>query len=126
MPPFAHRDNPIDATPIADTDAFGRATAAVLACETVDLAIVSAVPVTPSLNNLEPDPWGGHGENIWLEDSHPRQLIRLLGASNKPAVVVIDSGRLYDPMAFMIERAGIPVFRKIDRAARALAALCSA
>jgi acyl-CoA synthetase (NDP forming) len=126
LPPFAHRDNPIDTTPIADTDAYGRATAAVLACETVDLAIISAIPVTPSLNNLEPDPWGGHRENIWLEDSQPRQLIRLLSASNKPAVVVIDSGRLYDPMAFMIERAGIPVFRKIDRAARALAAFCTA
>ena len=36
----------------------------------------------------------------------------------------VDSGRIYDPVCFMFERAGLPVFRKIDRAARALAAFC--
>ncbi len=40
--------------------------------------------------------------------------------------VVVDSGVIYDPMCRMIEEAGIPVFRKIDRAARALDAFCRA
>jgi hypothetical protein len=35
-------------------------------------------------------------------------------------VVTIDSGRLYDPGVLMLERAGVPVYRKIDRASRAL------
>ena len=39
-------------------------------------------------------------------------------------MVVVDSGEIYDPMCRIIEKAGIPVFRKIDRAARALAAFC--
>jgi acyl-CoA synthetase (NDP forming) len=38
---------------------------------------------------------------------------------------VIDSGPLYDPMALMLEQGGVPVFRKIDRAVRALAAFCA-
>ena len=50
--------------------------------------------------------------------------IEILAASPKPAVVVIDAGELYDPLCRQIEAAGVPVFRKIDRAARALAAFC--
>ena len=52
-------------------------------------------------------------------------MIEIIQGSAKPAVVVVDSGEIYDPMCRMMEEAGIPVFRKIDRAARALAAFCS-
>jgi len=38
----------------------------------------------------------------------------------KPWVVVIDSGHLYDPMARVLEDAGIPTFRAADRAVRLL------
>ena len=54
----------------------------------------------------------------------PRSLVRILAANAKPAVVVVDSGRMYDPLCRRLEEAGVPVFRKIDRAARALAAFC--
>jgi acyl-CoA synthetase (NDP forming) len=125
LPSFAHRDNPIDCTPMTGTEAFARSAAAILDCAAVDVAIISSVPVTPALDNLAPDPWGGHPENLHAADSQPRRLIEIMTATPKPAVVVIDSGRIYDPMAVMMERAGIPIFRKIDRAARALGTFCA-
>jgi hypothetical protein len=39
-------------------------------------------------------------------------------------VVNVDSGRLYDDFVAVLQRGGIPVYRKIDRASRALSALC--
>jgi acyl-CoA synthetase (NDP forming) len=109
---------------MTDSAAYAQSVAAILACRQVDVAIVSSVPVTPALDNLEPDPQRRHRENLYAAESQPRLLVDALATSAKPAVVVIDSGRLYDPMAVMVERAGIPVFRKIDRAARALATFC--
>lgn len=121
LPVYAHRDNPVDATPIADTAAYARAVEAIMGSDGIDCAIVSSVPVAPALDNLVADPDGTHGEDITGPDSQPQSFIRILAGVDKPAVVVIDSGALYDPMANMIEAAGIPVFRKIDRASRSLA-----
>ncbi len=125
LPSYAHRDNPIDATPIADTEGWARAAAAVLDCPGVDCAILSAVPVTPALDNLPRDPQGRHGEDLDSPGSQPRRMLDLWRRDRKPWVAVIDSGPLYDPMAVMLEKNGVPVFRKIDRAVRALAAFCA-
>ncbi len=122
LPPFAHRDNPVDATPMSPTAAYARASGAILACDDVDAAILSAVPVTPALETLAAVADGTHREDLHAEGSLGRQWAGIAGASSKPVVAVIDSGRLYDPLCRMLEEAGIPVFRKIDRAARALAA----
>jgi acyl-CoA synthetase (NDP forming) len=124
LPGFAHRTNPIDCTPMTATEAFCESCRAILECPEVDVAILSSVPVTPALDNLPADPGGGHPENLESPDSQPSRMVAILMGSAKPAVVVVDSGRIYDPMCRMIETAGIPVFRKIDRAARALAAFC--
>jgi len=121
LPAYAHRDNPVDATPMADTAAYARSVAAIVESDRIDCAIISSVPVTPALDNLPADADGAHGEDIEGPDSQPRTYIRILADSDKPVVVVVDSGPLYDPMATLIESAGIPVFRKIDRAAQALA-----
>ncbi len=120
LPGFAHRDNPVDATPMAGTAAYAAAVEAIVASDGVDAAIVSAVPVTPALDNLPAEP-GRHGEDLAGEASQASEFVRILRAADKPAVVVVDSGPLYDPLARAVESAGIPVFRKIDRAARALA-----
>jgi acyl-CoA synthetase (NDP forming) len=90
----------------------------------VDAAILSSVPVTPALDNLPVDPAGGHGEDLDGAGSQATLLAGLLANQAKPAVVVVDSGELYDPLCRRLEEAGVPVFRKIDRAARALAAYC--
>lgn len=124
LPAFAHRSNPIDCTPMTGTAAFTASCRAILACPDVDVAILSSVPVTPALDNLPADPAGVHREDILGPDSQPSLMVDIINGSPKPAVVVVDSGEIYDPMCRIIEKAGIPVFRKIDRAARALAAFC--
>ncbi len=124
LPDFAHRSNPIDCTPMTGTEAFCASCEAILACPAVDVAILSSVPVTPTLDNLPADPEGKHRENLMGAGSQPRLMVDIIAGSAKPAVVVVDSGRIYDPMCRLIEREGIPVFRKIVRAAQALAAYC--
>ena len=126
LPSFAHRANPIDCTPMTATKAFCDSCQAIMDCDAVDLGILAAVPVTPALNNLPADPEGKHPEDMAAAGSQPSRMIEICRGSTKPAVAVVDSGRIYDPMCRMIEKAGIPVFRKIDRAARALAAYCGA
>jgi len=124
LPSFAHRSNPIDCTPMTGTKAFAASCRAILECPEVDVAILSSVPVTPTLDNLEADPGGSHREDILGPESQPSLMVDIINGSPKPAVVVVDSGKIYDPMCRIIEKAGIPVFRKIDRAARALEAFC--
>ncbi|MHB8080536.1 MAG: acetate--CoA ligase family protein [Candidatus Krumholzibacteriia bacterium] len=124
LPSYAHRDNPIDATPIAGTDGWARAAGAVLACPEVDCAILSAVPVTPALDNLPRDPQGRHAEDLDAPGSQAGRMLELWRRDRKPWVAVVDAGPLYDPLASRLERGGVPVFRKIDRAVRALAAFC--
>jgi len=122
LPPFAHRSNPIDCTPMTGTAAYCDSCQAILDSAAVDVAILSAVPVTPALDNLPADADAGHRENLAGPDSQASRMIATIAGSAKPAVVVVDSGEIYDPMCVMMEAAGVPVFRKIDRAARALAA----
>jgi acyl-CoA synthetase (NDP forming) len=125
LPAIAHADNPVDATPMATTPQFIEAAAALLDDPAVDALLVSPVPVTPALDNLAPDLAGTHSENIYAPGSLPQELLRLLGKSPKPAVVNVDSGRLYDDFVTVLQRGGVPVFRKIDRASRALSALAT-
>ncbi len=124
LPEIAHRDNPVDATPMAGTEAYAAATAAILACPGVEAVILSAVPVTGALETLERSEGGAHREDITRPGALGNRWLSLLAGAAKPAVVVIDAGRLYDPLCRQIEAAGVPVFRKIDRAARALSAYC--
>lgn len=124
LPPFAHRLNPVDATPMADSQAFADCCAAILACPDVDAALLSAVPVTGAMDTLPRDPAGSHPEDIAGPGSLPSLMLRAIAASAKPVVVVVDSGDLYQPLRRRFEEAGVPVFRKVDRAARALAAFC--
>ncbi|HET7292444.1 MAG TPA: acetate--CoA ligase family protein [Vicinamibacteria bacterium] len=125
LPAIAHADNPVDATPMATTRQFVAAVAALLEDPGVDALLVSPIPATPALDNLPPDIVGTHSENIYAAGSLPQELLRLHRESGKPMVVSVDSGRLYDDFVTVLQRGGIPVYRKIDRASRALSALCT-
>ncbi|HQR68622.1 MAG TPA: CoA-binding protein, partial [Thermoanaerobaculia bacterium] len=124
LPGIAHADNPVDATPMADTPQFVEAAEALLDDPGVDALVVSPVPVTPALDNLAPDLAGTHSENIHAPGSLPQELLRAFRRTKKPVVVNVDSGRLYDDFVAVLQRGGVPVFRKIDRASRALSAFC--
>lgn len=123
LPSIAYCGNPVDCTPMTHTAEYVEAARMLMADDAVDAVIISAVPASPALNVLAPDSGGVHKENIFGMDSLPSEIVKLFVESDKPLVVTIDSGRIYDPGVLMLERAGVPVYRKIDRAGRALSAL---
>ncbi|GMV38668.1 MAG: hypothetical protein AMXMBFR64_03840 [Myxococcales bacterium] len=125
LPPMAHADNPIDATPMATTEQFVGALEALVADPGVDVVVVSAVPVTPALDVLPRDPLGRHGEDVEAAGSLPNRIAGVVASTRKPVVAAIDSGALYDPCVTVLQRAGIPTWRRIDRAMRALGAWCA-
>lgn len=126
LPGIAHADNPVDATPMATTRQFVAAAKAMVEDDGVDALLVSPIPVTPALDNLSPDLAGGtHHENIHSPGSLPSELLALFRTTGKPIAVSVDSGRLYDDFVQVLQRGGIPVWRKIDRASRALSALAT-
>jgi acyl-CoA synthetase (NDP forming) len=110
--------NPVDITPQTNSVNFGKCLEAFVEDENIDCILASIVAPTPFMETL---PAGdGHSEDIMHEDSFPNVTIRNFKSTKKPMVVSVDSGSLYDPAVDMMENAGIPVFRKVDRAMKAL------
>jgi len=112
--------NPLDTTPITPTDLYAGCVEALLEDPGVDGLVVSSVAATPYLENLARGE--GHREDIARESSLPSRLIRIFRESGKPMVFSVDSGALYEECVQMMKRSGLPCFRKVDRATRALAA----
>jgi acyl-CoA synthetase (NDP forming) len=110
--------NPVDATPLTNAVNYGRCLEAILSDEGVDCLVAANVAPTPFMENLAAGE--GHDEDIRRENSYPNVTIRVFRATDKPMVACLNSGALYDPAVRMIEEAGIPCFRKIDRAMKAL------
>lgn len=106
--------NPLDTTPVADDDVFSRCVEVILKDKQVDCAVISPLPITPSLNTLSASQ--RHGEDIRRKRSIGRRLIDLYRRTEKPWVVSLDGGASYGPLAAMLEQAGIPVFSKCDQA----------
>jgi acyl-CoA synthetase (NDP forming) len=106
--------NPLDLTPMAGDEAYERVAQAVVDDESVDLVVVGCVPLTAQLNTLAPG--AGHGEDVSRPDGVAARLARVFEGTRKPMVVAIDSGELYDALADRLLRAGVPVFRSVDRA----------
>ena len=108
--------NPLDMTPVADDAAFSECARAIVEDPGVDCAVVSCVPLTKAMRTL---PAGeGHGEDLTAPDGIAARTIGLFRSTDKPMVVNIDAGGLYDPLADHLERAGVPVFRRADEALR--------
>lgn len=107
--------NPIDLTPMADDAAYEQVVRIVADDEGVDIVAVGCVPLTAQLATLAAE--------AGREDAVGQRLARVFAACRKPIVVAIDSGALYDAMADSLARAGVPVFRSVDRALRAVNAL---
>jgi acyl-CoA synthetase (NDP forming) len=112
--------NPIDATPITQTEQFQAIVEVVAEDPGVDCLVVSAVPATPALEMLAKST--EHEESVESETSLPKRLVRTLESVDKPVVLCVDSGDLYTPAVKILLEAGLPTFRKIDRATRALSA----
>jgi acyl-CoA synthetase (NDP forming) len=110
--------NPLDTTAVADDAVFAECVSAMLEDEEVDCAIVSPVPMTPSMQTLVPGRF--HDENLY----HPRgivmRLIDIFHKTDKPFVVNIDAGDIFKPMVDCLEQSGVPTFRRSDIAVRFL------
>ena len=110
--------NPLDLTPVADDAVFCDCVEAVLDADNVDCAVVSPVPMTPAMRTLAAGE--GHRESLVDPGSFAQRFIPVFRKTDKPVVVNIDAGTLYDPFADILEEAGIPVFRRSDEALRFL------
>jgi acyl-CoA synthetase (NDP forming) len=115
---FQDVKNPLDTTPVADDAAFASCARALLDDPGVDCAVVSPVPMTGALQTIAPGE--GHKENIYDPSSTPSRLIEIFKATDKPFIVNIDAGAIYDACAAMLEEAGVPVFRRCDEAVKFL------
>jgi len=105
----------IDVTPMAGDAVYREIAEAVMADDNTDCGLISIVPETGALQTLD-----SHNEDFTADGTAARGLIELRSKSNKPFVVCIESGRLYDPLAAYLEDNGVPVFRSADTAAQRL------
>jgi len=110
--------NPLDVTPMADDATFCGCVEALLEDSKIDCAVISCVPMTAALQTLTPGE--SHRENIFHTESFAGGMIEIFRKTEKPLVVNIDAGRLYDPLAEYLEESGIPVFRRSDQATKFL------
>ena len=112
--------NPLDLTPMADDAVHEACIRAVLDDPGVDLAVLGNVPLSGALKTL---PSGlREGDVFDATDGYARRLMRVFEQSPTPFAVVIDAGRLYDPLCRFLQEAGLAVFRSADRAVNAIGA----
>lgn len=110
--------NPLDTTPVADDAVFSECVSAMLEDQNVDCAIVSPVPMTPSMQTLKPGRF--HDENLYHPQSIVMRLIDIFNKTDKPFVVNIDAGDVFKDMVDCLEQAGVPTFRRSDIAVKFL------
>lgn len=110
--------NPLDVTPMADDEVNDLCMRALLEDSGVDVAVFGCVPFTSRLNSLPPGIL--EGDSVETPDGFAARAARVFRGSEKPFVVVVDAGELYDALANTLQAAGIPVFRSAGRAVRLL------
>lgn len=103
---------PLDLTPMASDEVHEACIRAMLQRDDIDGVVAAFVPLTPAMKTTP--------EEIEHESSMINRLPKVFADTDKPMVVAIDSGSLYDPLAHRIKEAGIPVFRSADSAVRTL------
>ena len=111
--------NPVDATPVTPTEKFVAIARALAEDPGVQALVVAGVPATPFLDSLGRGE--GHREDVEGEQGLATLLARLFRDTTKPVVFSVDSGALYDPLVAAMRHAGLPTFRRVDRATAALA-----
>ncbi|MCP3921925.1 MAG: CoA-binding protein [Desulfobacterales bacterium] len=104
--------NPLDITPMAGETVYEEVVKALMEDSHIDALVVAIVPLTPIIETL-PDGFTGKED---AEENIAKRLTNLASKYDKPLVIVIDSGTLYDPLANEIQKGGIPVFRSCDQA----------
>ncbi len=106
--------NPLDVTPMAMASVYETAIHTLLNDPGVDAVAAALVPLTPVIKTL---PEENHFENPFSsKKSIVQRISRVAQQSDKPLIMVVDSGFLYDPLARALQDTGLPVFRSADQA----------
>jgi indolepyruvate ferredoxin oxidoreductase beta subunit len=104
--------NPLDLTPMASDEAYEGCIRTVLAAENIDAVVVGAVPLSPQMLTT--------ADEIGKPGSLIERIPAVLRDTDKPVVVVVDSGRPYDSYVEALQAAGVVVFRSSGQAVRTL------
>jgi acyl-CoA synthetase (NDP forming) len=112
--------NPLDVTPMTDDEGYEAVARAFLSDANADVGVIGCVPLTAALQTVPPGT--GHAEDVADPAGIVARLGRLWREGGIPWVAVVDGGRRFDPMADALASTGLPVFRSMDRALRALGA----
>jgi len=110
--------NPLDLTPMATDHVFALCTEVFLEEKKLDGVILGVVPLTPVMKTLPPGMDVTGIDTIKNPFSLPSLLTPIVTSSQKPFIIVIDAGKLYDPYAESFEKKGVPCFRSADFAIR--------
>jgi len=114
---LAEVKNPLDLTPMMTETVMEAVVGALGDDPNVDAIVAGVTPLAPLLKTLPAEMATRSGErNRLVTECLSAQAARL----EKPLVVVVDSGYLYDPLALALEERGLPVFRSGDQAVRTL------
>jgi acyl-CoA synthetase (NDP forming) len=103
---------------MASEDVYTTVIATLLEDIHIDAVIAAIVPLTPTLHTLAEEM--DQVNRLGAENSIVEQIATLNAASSKPLIIVVDSGKLYDPMAEGFQNHGIPIFRSADIAVNVL------
>ena len=91
--------NPMDVTPMADETVYEEIIDALLKDTNTHAVVAAIIPMTPMI------------------DCFPvKRLAERAARYDKPVIMVIDSGELYDDLARAFQAEGLPVFRSADQA----------
>ncbi len=131
--------NPMDVTPMAGQEVYESIIEALLNDSGIDAVIAAIVPLTPVLETLpkkvrevevhsiskctsDEKNKDEHGEfdPTGMERGIIKRITSLAAKYNKPLIMVVDSGELYDPLAGALQKEGLAVFRSADQAVYAL------
>jgi acyl-CoA synthetase (NDP forming) len=113
LPPFVSINPFLDLTPMADDALFERCIELLLADTRVDCLFISIVPHTVMLQT-KPEEMEKDKENIAY------RIIRQGRNSDKPIVVSINAGTMYNVFVETVEEGGVPTYTTAERAMFAL------
>ncbi len=106
-------NNPMDLTPMATAAVYEAVIEALLQDDTTDAVIGALVPLTPLLQTLPPKV---SPAPPLPDESLAGRITKLAAGFQKPLIIVVDSGPLYDPLAEAFHAGGLPIFRSADQA----------